>query len=79
MSRDQSVDGRSLRSPLVAAGWFFAVAVPVVGLVLGVMALRKPSPLRDQAAAIVAVSLLGLIMWVVILTGVPGSRGLFTS
>ena len=58
-----------------------AVLVPPVGLVIGIKALRKPfpQPLRAQAAAIVVVSLLGSLMWVLILTAAPGSHGFFTS
>ena len=79
--RNESVVARSLHSPLIAAGWVFAVVVPPVGLVIGVRALRKPfpQPLRAQAAAIVAVSLLGSLMWALILTGAPASHGFFTS
>jgi hypothetical protein len=52
-----------------------------VGLVIGIRALRKsfPQPLRAQATAIVIVSIFGSLMWVVILTGAPGSHGFFTS
>lgn len=81
MLRDQSAVGRSLHSPLIAVGWVLAVLIPPVGLVVGIRALRKPfpQPLRAQAAAIVAVSFLGSLMWVLILTGAPGSHGFFTS
>ena len=81
MLRDQSVVGGSFRSPLITAGWVLSVLVSPLGLVIGIWALRKalPQHLRAQAAAIVAVSLLGSLMWVLILTGAPGSHGFFTS
>jgi len=81
MLRDQPAVGQSFRSPLIAAGWLFAVLVPPVGLVIGIRALRKPFPqlLRAQAVAIVAVGLCGSLMWGLILMGAPGSHGFFTS
>jgi len=81
MQHHQPAVDPSFRSPLIAAGWLFAVLVPPVGLVIGIRALQKPlpQPLRAQAAAIVAVSLLGSLILILILTGAPGSRGFFTS
>jgi hypothetical protein len=81
MSRDQPAAGQSFRSPLITAGWLFAVLLPPLGLVIGIRALRKPlpHPLWAQAVAIVAVGLFGTLMWGLILLGAPASHGFFTS
>lgn len=95
MRRDPPAVRRAFPSPLVAAGWFFAAVVPlvglglvrgptqwagllvlgpVVGIVLGSVAITKPEvTTRTQGALIVAVSLLGVLMWSMTLAGVGGS------
>ena len=58
---------------LVLAGWVLAVALPVVGLVLGVVTARRPEPVRTHGLVIIAISLMGIVMWCLILAGAPAS------
>ena len=61
-----------VRGPTQWAG--LLVLGPVVGIVLGTVAITKPEvTARTQGALIVAVGLLGVLMWSMTLAGVGGS------
>jgi hypothetical protein len=85
MLRGKPLVGSVFRTSVVVAGWFFAVVLPpmvggvftpLVGTMLGGVALQEPEPTRTQGALIVATSLLSFVMWGLIRSGAPG-RGLF--
>ena len=78
MLTDDAAFRDPFRVPLVLVGWVLAVALPIVGLALGVVAARRPEPVRTHGLVIIAISLLGTVMWCLILSGAPAS-GLFWS
>ena len=60
-----------VRGPTRWEGWL--VLGPAVGIVLGSMAITKPGATRTQGTLILAVSLVGTLMWGLTLAGVGGS------
>lgn len=79
MSRQHDTVRRASHSPLVIAGWLFAFAMPFIGIALGAVALRREPRVRAQGLLIVAVSLVGSLLWCLILTGSDGRELLLTS
>jgi hypothetical protein len=61
-----------VRGPTQWAGWL--VLGPAVGILLGSVAITKPGvTTRTHGALILAVSLLGVLMWSMTLAGAGGS------
>jgi hypothetical protein len=53
--------------------------MPFIGIALGAVALRREPRVRAQGLLIVAVSLVGSLLWCLILTGSDGRELLLTS
>jgi hypothetical protein len=77
MVRGEPVVGGASHDPLVVAGWLCAVLLPLVGLVVGVVAVRKPDPVRTQGVLIVIVSLSVSLAWGMWALTLAGAGSLF--
>jgi hypothetical protein len=79
MLTDNAAFRDTFRVRLVLAGWVLAVALPVVGLALGVVAARRSEPVRTHGLMVIAISLFGIVMWCLVLSGAPASGLFWTS
>jgi hypothetical protein len=51
----------------VALGYITAIAIPPVGLIIGIMLVRRPAqPLRRHALWIIVISVIAAVVWVAV-------------